>query len=220
MIYLSSPRAAAAVAKAAPAARILVILRDPVERAFSAFRHLRRDGREEHESFRDALAAEPARVAAGWEPLWHYKRLGRYADHLDEWLYHFPRRQLLILRYEQFRDDPRAVLMEACQFLGVEATSLQGLTNRRNVSGAARSRYLQRLLVGDNWVKWSLRPLLPDRVRSRMWQSLMRSNIRPEQARMARDLEVELREHFQPQVKRLERLLEWDLGAWSSVRAD
>lgn len=218
VIYLGSPTAAAAIGSKVPEAQLLAILRDPVERAYSAFRHLRRDGREEHEDFRRALAAEGERVAAGWEPIWHYARLGRYAEQMESWLGHFPRSQLLVIRYERFRDDPRSVLLEACRFLDVEAESFDDLGRTWNVSGIPRSRRLQRLLIGDNPIKRLARPLVPDRMRSRIWRAVMRRNTRPTPARLPADLEAELRDRFRPQVERLEELLGWDLRSWKTAR--
>lgn len=219
VIYLASTTAAPAIRAAVPDARLLAILRDPVERAYSAFRHLRRDGREEHEDFGRALAAEEERVAAGWEPLWHYQRVGRYADQLETWLEHFPRDQMLIVRYERFRDEPRSVLVEACRFLDMDAKRLEGPARPVNVSGVPRSQRLQRLLIGDNPIKRLARPLVPARLRRRAWQGLMRRNTRPTPAGLPADLEAELRERFRLQVERLERLLDWDLTSWKTTRS-
>ena len=63
-------------------AKIIAMLRDPVDRAYSNWNHLRSDGLETIPSFLDALAAEDERVARGWAPFWHYRRLGRYAEQL------------------------------------------------------------------------------------------------------------------------------------------
>ena len=61
-----------------PDAKIIGILRNPADRAFSSFTHLVRDGREPIKSFAAALGRETERIAADWEPLWHYKELGFY----------------------------------------------------------------------------------------------------------------------------------------------
>src|SRR5690606_26522676 len=77
-IYLYDPDAPAEIRALSPDARILVVLRDPAERAYSNYQFARRDGKEPLASFREALAAEDERVAAGWATLWHYRRKGRY----------------------------------------------------------------------------------------------------------------------------------------------
>src|SRR5581483_6498173 len=65
VLYLYAPAAAARIARTIPDVRLIAILRNPVERAFSSFQHLRRDGREPLADFAEALRAEDARVAAG-----------------------------------------------------------------------------------------------------------------------------------------------------------
>jgi hypothetical protein len=110
------PRMAADV----PGARIVAVLRDPVDRAYSNWNHLRADGLERIPHFLDALAAEDERVAKGWAPFWHYRRLGRYAEQLRSLYQYFPREQVLLLRYRELVDDPVATVTRVDRFLGVE----------------------------------------------------------------------------------------------------
>src|SRR5689334_11885254 len=77
-LYLYNPGTAEAIRRLIPDARVLAILRDPAERAYSSYLHMRRDGREPVARFEDALAEEDARVHNHWEHLWHYSRLGFY----------------------------------------------------------------------------------------------------------------------------------------------
>ncbi len=103
-----------------PGARIVAVLRDPVDRAYSNWNHLRADGLEPIPRFLDALAAEDARVAGGWAPFWHYRRLGRYAEQLRSLYEHFPRDQVLLLRYRELVDDPVGTVTRVDRFLGVQ----------------------------------------------------------------------------------------------------
>lgn len=67
---------------AVPDVRLVAVLREPVTRAYSVFSHLVRNGREPAASFAEALALEDEQIAAGWEHIWHYTRMGRYAEQL------------------------------------------------------------------------------------------------------------------------------------------
>lgn len=102
-----------------PQARLIVILRDPVERAHSNWTHLWSAGLEPIGDFVRACAAEDERAAAGWAAFWHYTRLGRYGEQLDHLFTVFPRDQVLILRYRALVDVPEAALDDICGFLGV-----------------------------------------------------------------------------------------------------
>jgi hypothetical protein len=70
------------IAEELPEAKLIVIVRDPIDRAYSNWMHLWVDGLEPISDFVEAWHAEDRRVAAGWAPFWHYQRLGRYGEQL------------------------------------------------------------------------------------------------------------------------------------------
>jgi hypothetical protein len=130
--YLYDLAAHARMAADVPNAKIIAMLRDPVDRAYSNWNHLRSDGLETIPSFLDALAAEDERVARGWAPFWHYRRLGRYAEQLRSLFQHFPRDQVLLLRYRELVDDPVETMIRVDRFLGV-APHATRVANPENV---------------------------------------------------------------------------------------
>src|SRR5262249_77373 len=93
-----------------PNAKLIVILRDPVERAHSNWTHLWSAGLDPIGDFPAACAAEDHRVAAGWAPFWHYTRLGRYGEQLDHLFGLFPREQVFLLRYRDLVGSPAPLL--------------------------------------------------------------------------------------------------------------
>jgi hypothetical protein len=129
--YLPHPLAPARAAALVPAAKLLVVLRDPVERAISHYHHSRALGVEPL-PIEEALAAEPERLAgefdrlradprADSQALRHhaYVARGRYAEQLVRWLAVFPREQLLAVRFEDLVTDPAPVLTRVFAFLGL-----------------------------------------------------------------------------------------------------
>ena len=76
--YLYDRTAQVRIARAVPHARLIVVVRDPVDRAYSNWTHLWSDGLEPIDDFLPACAAEEDRVEAGWAPIWHSLGLGRY----------------------------------------------------------------------------------------------------------------------------------------------
>jgi hypothetical protein len=121
--YLESPVAAARIGADLPEVRLVFVLRDPVERAFSNYLWSRKNGLET-DSFADALAAEPEREAA-YQGKWRYARpysyrsRGRYVELLQPYLERFPREQIHVLFLEELRADPARMLGELFAFLGV-----------------------------------------------------------------------------------------------------
>jgi len=129
--YLFDPRVPARVGALLPEARFIVLLRHPVDRAYSHWARERRLGREPLD-FEAAVAAEPARLAsevdrAGPEDAFdephhqYHSYLGRsrYAEQIERWLTHFRRERFLFLRSEDFYADPDAAVAAATRFLGL-----------------------------------------------------------------------------------------------------
>ena len=130
--YLLDPRAAARAAALLPDARILVLLRDPVDRACSHYGVLRRIGVETL-SFDEAIEAEPERLAPAWARLeadpeaplpqalidWSYVERGRYAEQLARWLARYPRERVLVVKSEEMYERPAATYGRILAFLGL-----------------------------------------------------------------------------------------------------
>ncbi|MEU4230949.1 sulfotransferase [Nonomuraea sp. NPDC026600] len=131
--YLYDRDAQRRIKAAIPDARLIVIVRDPVERAHSNWTHLWSAGLEPIGDVVRACEEEARRIAAGWAHFWHYVALGRYGEQLAALYELFPREQVLVFRYRDLVDRPADTLDRICGFLGVE----QGLlteTPRENVT--------------------------------------------------------------------------------------
>jgi hypothetical protein len=121
-LYLYSPHAACLIKQHVPDAKMLVILRNPVDRAYSAFVHLVRDGRETTRDFGEALAQEDARIAEGWEHIWHYKRMGLYYEQLKRYFDLFGRDRIKVSLYYDFKTRPVELMRGILGFLEVDDT--------------------------------------------------------------------------------------------------
>jgi hypothetical protein len=128
--YLCHPKAAARIRRDVPNVKLIALLRNPVDRAYSQYQMNVRKGYEPL-SFEEALAAEPQRLreAGDWSTTqWRYSSYatrGLYAEQLDWWLAEFPREQLLVLKSEAFFERPDEGIQQALAFLGLPAWSPQ-----------------------------------------------------------------------------------------------
>ena len=178
--YLFHPAVPRRLHALCPDARLIVLLRDPVRRAYSHYWHERDKGRETL-SFEDAIAAEPTRLGDSQRRLaegtlarshahQHFSYLARgcYAEQLERWFALFPRGQFLVLRFEDLARDPLRVLDTTLGFLGLPPAppvNLEARNTRRyppmaeaTAAGlrdyfAPHDRRLEALL-GD-WPGWS-----------------------------------------------------------------
>lgn len=125
--------------------KILLALRDPVEKAYSQYMHLVRDGRETL-SFADALAAEESRARQGYGALWRYVASVRYAEPTERFMDRFGAERLKILFFEELVRDPQRVLRDVLAFLEVDPTVAIDTSGVSNRSGAPKSRALAAVL--------------------------------------------------------------------------
>jgi hypothetical protein len=129
--YMWHPHVPARVREFDPGMRLIALLRDPVDRAYSDF-HKRREKHSAGLTFEQGLEREAERTKGELERMRRdpgyvsaaYRRFayvdkGRYADQLERWLEHFPREQLLVLTSEELQHDPAAAVAGAARFLGV-----------------------------------------------------------------------------------------------------
>lgn len=130
-LYMFHPLAAERVAALLPEAKMIVLLRDPVERAYSHWKERRGEGVEPL-GFAEALAAEESRTAGERERLiaepghvsqaydWYtYRERGCYLNHLEPWLSRFDRSQLLFVASETFYRSPGESYARILDFIGL-----------------------------------------------------------------------------------------------------
>lgn len=148
--YLAHPLAPRRAKETLPDAKLIVLLRDPVERAFSHYRHQLRSGREKY-SFADALEIEQQRIGGELERLtedpsyfsfnfMHYSYLerGLYSQQIERWFEAFERDRFLFLKFEDFFQDPGRELKSVFEFLGLQCTD-QIDTQAKNAFAARSS---------------------------------------------------------------------------------
>jgi hypothetical protein len=139
--YLFHPLAAERAARLVPGARIIVLLRDPVARAFSHYRHSVRLGRETL-PFEEAIEREASRLEGEAERLvrdcsyrassyltFSYQARGFYAEQLERWFRHYPRDRVLVLRSEELFRDPAASLESIQSLLALPVSMPRAFRN-------------------------------------------------------------------------------------------
>ena len=211
-IYLHSPQAPARIRHHIPDAKLVAVLRNPVERAYSAYLHQVRDGRE-WLGFREALRAEEGRIRDGWAPGWRYRRVGFYFEHLSRYYELFGAEKLRVYLYEDLSESPVSVSQDIFRFLGVDGSFVPDTSLRHNPSGIPKSKALVALIKRPNPLKSAARAILPEKLRKRLSASLQTRNLSkappmPEEARR------ELVEAYREDVLRLEGLIGRDLSGW------
>jgi hypothetical protein len=205
------PEAVRRVREEVPDARLICMLRDPADRAFSAYGFMRTRAFEPCASFEEALADEPRRIEAGWHHIWHYTAMSRYGEQLRHVLDVFPREQVLVLRHEDMVADVDAVLARVHGFLGVPVLP-HTVEPDPHRSGEPRSRFLSRVVSTHHPLKKVVSPLLPVALRRRLRRAVVRRNV--VRSSYGEETRRALVDTFRADVELLEQLTGLDLAAW------
>lgn len=222
--YLWSRTAASRIADAQPDARIIAILREPVDFLHSLHLQLMQMHIETEKDLRKAISLESARRQGSdipdtpWPQLLLYSDHMRYVEQLRRYHGLFPPEQVLVLIYDDFREDNEATVRQVLRFLDVEDTSPINVT-KANSSVRVRSQYLNRMLYAVTMgrgpipraIKTLVKACAPRNVRHRALETTYRHVVYGEPQPPDEMLVDELRHRFRPEVVSLSEYLGRDL---------
>lgn len=219
-IYLYNRYAAENIRQFNPEMKIIAILRDPTDRAWSHFKYLlsqlsaagvRDVG--QYADFRDAVIQEAKRVRGNWGPDWHFINRGRYVGQLSRFYARFPPGQIKVYLYDDLKSDALRVVKDIFRFVGVDDGFDPDVSTRLNAAapkGIPRATALRGL--ANAMGRWSaagaLVRVLPQRIKDRARGSLyLKPTFDPK-------LRREISDGFQTELLELEGLIGRDLARW------
>jgi hypothetical protein len=223
--YLYSPEAAALIHEFDPAARIVMIFREPVAFLRSYHLQLLKNTPTEGETVRDlgeAIALEPERRAGRRLPegclipemLWYSTDRLRYEEHFDRFAERFGRERILAFTYEEFRADNAAAVRRVLEFLGVDPDFEPRIEDHNTGGTALRSRRLQALLHRASFSGGAasrVRAMLPRRLRRRAITAAYDRFVFEQAPPLDPGLAAEIRAKATPHVEGLGKRLDRDL---------
>lgn len=210
-MYLGSPKAPERIRYYIPHAKLVAILRDPVERAYAGFLMARRIGYEPLSDFADALQDQERR-----KKIKHfggvYLEPGFYHLYLTRYFQFFSKENIRVYLHEDFMADPRALVEDIFSFLGVDDTFVPDMSIRENVSGLPKIKVLHNLLTrrGNPLVPY-IAPRLPLRVRRYVINLKNWNLVKPP---LSPALRKKLIEVYREEILKLQGLINRDLSKW------
>jgi hypothetical protein len=226
--YIWSQVAAERIAEAQPEARIIAILREPASYVRSMHLQLLQIRTEKEADLRKAIALEPARregrdvpaAAAGWPQVLLYTDRVRYAEQLRRFHAVFAADQVLVLIYDDFRDDNEGTVRRVQRFLGVDDSGPLEVAEA-NPSVRMRSVQLDEMVHAVNLgrgpvarvVKTAVRTLVPRRLRHDAHRAVQGRLVFGRPQPPDDDLMLELRRRFRGEVDAVSAYLQRDLVA-------
>lgn len=229
--YLLSRNAAAEIQRFNPDARVLIMLREPVEMMYSLYHQFRYDGNEHLPTFEEALAAEDDRRAGrciGRQAYFPqgllYREAVSYTEQVRRYLQIFGRERVHVILYDDFAADPAGAYRRTLEFLGTGSADFQPDFKIINANKGVRSSALRAVLRNPRVLTFALasRSFVPKFVfttMQRMDARLREFNSTPQKrAPLDPELRARLKRELAPEVDRLSELLECDLRRWNDIR--
>ncbi|WP_434037251.1 sulfotransferase family protein [Formosa sp. 4Alg 33] len=193
--------------------KIIIMLRDPLKRSFSAYNHLIRDVRE-IKSFKEGLSLEEDRIRDNYEFIWHYTKASLYHDDVKNFMDHFSNVKIVI--FEEFVKDPIVITQEVYKFLNIDASVIPDVNKRYNFTGHPKNKHLQKILKGSpnqfsrRFFKW----IFDEKTRTVLRNILENRNLSKPKENMAADTKAYLQSVFKKDKEELEKLLDKKLDFW------
>jgi len=193
--------------------KIIIMLRNPVDRAFSAYTHVSRSLKEPL-SFEEALEVEENRLENDitLTPMVMYKDMGLYHNMVSAYIENF--KNVHVVMHEDFLQNTKAVVKLTLAFLGILRSVELDTDSKYNVGGKSwRFSFLKQFFMKDNVIKKELRVIFPKTLRKRFrvfLEYFLKEKVKP----IKPGTKKELISFFRSDVEKLEKLFNIDLKNW------
>ncbi|GEM_PF-3620954 len=223
-IYLYARNGIRNIHQLAPDARIVVMLRHPVERAFSQYLYRMTYGRYS-ESFEEMCKHEAERIQrSDWDRL-EYGCLDRstYAPQIAEVLKHFPRERVYFILFEDFVRNQQVEVNKLLKWLGLSPTEVANIAE--NPGGKPKSLALARLLFHPKYrvVRRMMSVLLPRGVARGVYQRMLKANLTPfnrgNKPRLKDETMQSLMASFVKDIEAVQAMTQLDLSDWLGAKS-
>ena len=194
--------------------KIILILRDPIKRAFSNYQHLKRENRETL-SFQNALELEDERfLDKNYANFWRYRFSSDYLQHVDRIVNRFNNVKIIIL--ENFQNNKEDEYREILDFLGVSSVIPKNLHTSFNEGGIYKRNILTKILLERNFINYILKSIIPLNQRTKkIVGNLLNMFTSKSSEKISKETEDYLIRKLSENTKILARKYNLDISLWN-----
>jgi len=208
--YLFCPNSAGLIAQRFPHAKIIMILRNPVDRAWSHYLMNQKIGHQVLPDFLQEIDQDRSIQPKGWGITSNYFELGLYDEQVSRFLAVFPKTQIKILLYEDFVRQPGQTFSKVCEFLGVSAVSANFENTHKNVGAVPRWPTVYRALQRSG-IPHSIKHHLPETIKELLHTLILKRGNLPRLRESERDVLLRL---YTPSIRSLSSILGRNFDHW------
>ena len=220
-LYIYAPGTAERIKHYAPDAKIVAILRNPADRAYSAFLYALRIGVEPVADFAQVLRDEERRIRDDWHYVYRYRDRGFYYPQIEPYHRMFGPEKVGVWLYEDLKEDPQGVSQSLFRFLEVDDTFVPDTSSRHNAASVPKNGTARAVIRGMNAAFPLAKKVIPSaavRVRDSWDYKVRRIVNRRLLTQDLPPLDPELREDlidgYREDILRLQELTGRDLSVW------
>lgn len=211
--YLYSQTASERIRHHIPDVKLIAILRNPIERAYSSWAFRVQCGWECITDFKQALQAEPQRICENYEWDFHYLKTGFYSEQIKRYFDIFTQDQLKIIIYENFKADSVKTLKDIYQFIGVDETFIPDIYTKHNVTYLPKNNFINLIINRKSLAKNIIKSIIPQQLTQAIAHQLRKDNkvqLPPLSLKVKQDYLA----LYQQDISELENLINCDLTVW------
>lgn len=210
--YLYSKEAAKNIQSKFPEGKIIMILRNPVERAFSHFLMDLKSGLETG-SFLEAFKKDMAKSNKGWGISNVYYEIGMYYEQVKRYLTVFPQEQIKIILYDDYRNDAKKTLKEICNFLNIDSNFEFEFSKEHNKAMIPKSGAVA-LMMRQKGLKAFAKKIFPKSWKNIFSKIFFTNKNLPKLSVDDRKYLIEL---YKEDIQKLAQLINRDLTSWVKI---
>lgn len=209
--YIFCPNAMSEIFLEYPQAKIIVMLRNPIERAFSGYIMNLREGKILSDSFLEEIKKDEQLEVVKWGETISYLKIGLYYEQIKRIHQYFPREQVKIYLYDDYKADKRELMRDMYSFLGVDSTFFPTSDKRVNEAGLPRFKYLNYLIAQTGFLRKWARSILGEKGKKLASKMMYSSDGIP---RISDEERKYLSNYYREDVEKLSILLGRNLNGW------
>jgi hypothetical protein len=193
---------------------ILIILRNPVDRAYSGYKHFIRMQRETL-SFEEGLKAEAERKNSHWDFMWQYAAFGFYAKQVKAFQENFSKVKVIL--NEDLENNPTQVMQDIFKFIGVDDQFIPDTKTRFNISDSQANNFWFKYFIKNKFAKTFIKPIT-EAVISPVTKRKIVHMLRTPAKKKKEDIDLatrnKLHELYRNDTLELQQLIGRDLSSW------
>lgn len=189
--------------------KVLIVLRNPVDRAYSNYMHHVRDCNEDL-SFFEALEKEEERIKENYWWGYHLKKAGIYSSQIENIYKYLPEGNVKILLFDDLNANNEKFMKEVCLFLGVSESFEFNTNEVSNKSGKPKFPLLKKFILNNNILRKTMLFFLNDKVKNKLREKV----FSVEKTKISIEDRSYLKSYYKEEILKLEKLINKDLSIW------